>query len=333
MGGSADYSGNVIVDHNIFMNNHTEYYGGGLFGGSDTGITRIEDNLFVKNSAKSVHGAASLTCNGPTYIGNNTVTDNTAPEEGGLRLGGKGPCTMSNNIFYGNTGIDLILFSSGVVLVNNDIDAQKGTEGAGSVGNVKADPLFVGNGNYRLKSGSTLIDKGDNATAGTLTGTDLDGCNRIFNNTVDIGAFEHTAMPLPTFGQMFSYTAAVTPQRKTDPALAGPIGVGIIATGGNTIDLSVGIGPFSNAVDIYFGLSAPAIGPDLFILKPDNTFQPVSEGLIPWKENVKEDIQGTLFGEIPSSLLPSGTYTLYLLISPTGTVATYYLWSTTFLVP
>ena len=101
---------------------------------------------------------------------------------------------MSNNIFYGNTGIDLILFSSGVVLVNNDIDAQKGTEGAGSVGNVKADPLFVGNGNYRLKSGSTLIDKGDNATAGTLTGTDLDGCNRIFNNTVDIGAYEHTVM-------------------------------------------------------------------------------------------------------------------------------------------
>ena len=91
--------------------------------------------------------------------------------------------------------------------------------------------------------------------------------------------------------------------------------------------------PFINAVDIYFGLSAPAIGPDLFILKPDNTFQPVSEGLIPWRENVKEDVQGTLFGEIPSSLLPTGTYTLYLLISPTGTVATYYLWSTTFLLP
>ena len=330
--GSADHSGNVIVDHNIFVNNHTEYFGGGLAGGSDTGVTRIEDNLFVNNSADIAHGGASLTCNGPAYVGNNTVSDNTAPEEGGLRLGGKGPSTMSNNIFYGNTGGDLILSSSGIILINNNIDSQKGAADPLSSGNMKAAPTFVRDGSYRLKSDSTLIDAGNNATAGKLTGTDLDGYNRIFNNTVDIGAYEYTVTAFPTYGQVFPYTAATAPQRKTDPASAGPIGVGTIATGGSIINLAVGMGPFSKAVDIYFGLNAPSIAPDIFILKKNNAFQAISEGLVPWREDVSEDIQETLFGDISSSLLPTGTYTLYLLVSPTGTLVPYYLWSTTFIV-
>jgi hypothetical protein len=239
---------------------------------------------------------------------------------------------MSNNIFYGNTGTDLILSSNGIVLVNNNIGAQKGTAGTGSSGNVQVDPKFVGGENYRLQSGSNLVDAGDNTTAGALTGTDLEGYNRIFNATVDIGAYEYTVTTFPTYGQMFSYTAGTAPQRNSSPAQAGPIGVGIIATGGDIINLTVGIGPFSEAVDIYFGLYSPVIGPEVFILKHDNRFQVISEGLLPWRENVNADIQETLFGDIASSLLPSGTYTLYLLISPTGTLAPYYLWSTTFAV-
>ena len=51
-GGTADSSGNYTIDHNIFIGNSTSYFGGGLWGGSDLGITYIHNNLILNNYAE-----------------------------------------------------------------------------------------------------------------------------------------------------------------------------------------------------------------------------------------------------------------------------------------
>jgi predicted outer membrane repeat protein len=58
-------------------------------------------------------------------------------------------------------------------------------------------PLFVAPlaGNLRLNTGSPAIDAGDNADIPAGIATDLDGNQRIWNGTVDLGAYEHDAQP------------------------------------------------------------------------------------------------------------------------------------------
>jgi len=68
-------------------------------------------------------------------------------------------------------------------------------------GNITNEPMFVdkNNGNYRLSAGSPCINTGDNSLAPTnLTPVDLDGNLRIWNITVDMGAYEYGSVPPPT---------------------------------------------------------------------------------------------------------------------------------------
>ena len=194
IGGTAGYSGDITIDFNIFKDNtNTQYFGGALSGGTDGGVLRVENNLFVNNTAV-YNGAADLAAfSGSTaYITNNTVADNVATNTnptttGGFYIGAS-TLTISNNIFWGNTGRDLD--HSEALLENNDIEDRNGTLGAGSSGNVSVDPQFVGSGDYHLKSTSPLINAGTNTPGGGLPSTDLDGNPRIANGTVDMGAYE-----------------------------------------------------------------------------------------------------------------------------------------------
>ena len=61
-------------------------------------------------------------------------------------------------------------------------------------GNITNEPMFVdtNTGNYRLSAGSPCINAGNNQYAPTnVTPVDLDGNLRIWNATVDMGAYEY----------------------------------------------------------------------------------------------------------------------------------------------
>jgi len=58
IGGSAGHHGDVTVDHNIFVQNRAEYFGGALSGGSDLGTTVITSNLIAGNSTDLMHSRA-----------------------------------------------------------------------------------------------------------------------------------------------------------------------------------------------------------------------------------------------------------------------------------
>jgi len=122
------------------------------------------------------------------------------------------------------------------------------------------------------------------------------------------------------------------------------IGVGDVATGGDTLSIQINLDQFSTPVDIY-GAYILSTDPDnIYILNPDLTFQVFSVeeivqafsdgafpvGIEPWIENTIGLIDETLF-DMPTSGLPTGIYYLYLLVTPTaGSLDNYYLWETYF---
>lgn len=141
-------------------------------------------------------------------------------------------------------------------------------------------------------------------------------------------------MSVPAEQQFFpSYSPIASPVISADPSQAMPIGVGPIATGGDTLNIQVGLGQFSGLVDIYFGIYSSLIDPDnVYILTSGNTFQPFYAGFTPWMADTYGDINESLFGDISASAILPGTYDLYLAVTPSGSLDAYYLWSTKFTV-
>ncbi len=141
-----------------------------------------------------------------------------------------------------------------------------------------------------------------------------------------------------------SYGPMVSPIINSDPSKTMPIGIGAAAIGGEMAALQIGIGLFSEPVDIYFGIYAPSINAgSIYVLTPQNNLQPVpisslisngilqlsSVALTPWLSNTLGGINEPVLGQMPVSSLPFGTYSLYLLVTPAGNLNNYYLWSTT----
>lgn len=138
----------------------------------------------------------------------------------------------------------------------------------------------------------------------------------------------------PSKQEAFSLQPTENFIKSSAPSEAKPVGVGAVATGGSTLSINLGLNKLSGAVDIYFGIYAQKIdSANIYIMKSDYTFQTLSAGLVPWKSNTTGPINEKLFGNISASSLPSGTYDLYLLVTPAGNLNSYYLWSTYFLIP
>jgi len=134
-----------------------------------------------------------LTGNGPSgEVVHNTIADNTITGGGtwgGLRLAGGNPVVFANNIFWGNSGVDLKLANNNTYfLYANDVEEQEGAA-AGGANNVSVAPQFVGGNDYHLQATSTLIDAGDTVQA-TLPAFDLAAGPRLLGLGPDLGVYE-----------------------------------------------------------------------------------------------------------------------------------------------
>jgi hypothetical protein len=93
--------------------------------------------------------------------------------------------TVKNTILWGNTasaGKEIYLESSSTITVTySDVEG-------GWPGNINADPLFVGVGDYHLTSGSPCIDAG---TSDGAPAYDINGDGRPFGAGYDMGAYEY----------------------------------------------------------------------------------------------------------------------------------------------
>ncbi|MFI5296393.1 MAG: hypothetical protein ACHQ0Y_15375 [Thermodesulfovibrionales bacterium] len=155
------------------------------------------------------------------------------------------------------------------------------------------------------------------------------------------------AVPIGT--SFFGFSPTYFPSLEANPTTARPVGVGSILSPSvsSTLSVQIGLLTFTSPVDVYCAYTISTKPGIIKILNPDLTFQSFSfpeikqtlsngmlpTGVVPWKSNTAGPIKEALLGAIPASSLPKGTYTIYLLVTPTGRLDSHYLWRTSFLLP
>lgn len=139
-------------------------------------------------------------------------------------------------------------------------------------------------------------------------------------------------MAAPASASSFTYQGSGPPLISPDPSAARPFSYGDIESG--KVNLSAGFPHFNRPVDIYLALYAPHLDSNIWLIKSDNSLQPLSSGLAKWRDNTIGPINVSLYGDIPLKSLPSGAYYLYALVAPAGSLSNYYfLWNTAFAAP
>jgi hypothetical protein len=60
-----------------------------------------------------------------------------------------------------------------------------------------------------------------------------------------------------------------------------------------------------------------SVAPDIYLLREDNSLQPISSGIVPWKSNTTGPISEELFNVLLTSI-PEELYYFYLVVTPAG---------------
>ena len=214
----------TLIDSSVFGNGSADAAGGV---GAAGGIVGLQAGLTVVNSTicnNSGGGIASL--DGSLSITNSTITGNTAESGAGVAfypyVGAKNGPRLNNTIVAANhdskgAASDIsISGATGGPVTAAGASNLIGTGGSGGlVDGMNGNMVGVADANLRLAPlgdyggptqtvpplpGSPAIDAGSNALAigpdGKSLLTDQRGYYRIFNGTVDIGAYEYGSSPL-----------------------------------------------------------------------------------------------------------------------------------------
>jgi len=212
-GGIVNWIGGTMTVTNSTFENNSDDVGGGI---DNAGRMTVTNSTFAYNNAGFGGGIDDE--DGTMTVTNSTIADNSAGwEGGGLGVDG-GTATLDNTIVALNSTYttarlkspDIFLINGGTVSSTSAYNLI-GTGGTGGlVDGVNGNQVGVGNpglsalGDYggptqtiALLPGSPAIDAGSNAlavdpTSGQPLTTDQRGPGfvRIYNNVVDIGAFE-----------------------------------------------------------------------------------------------------------------------------------------------
>ncbi len=192
---------NVTIVNSLFSNNVSKNNGATLgFTGSSAWIrangsgstitTNIVNTTFAKNSDTGTR--ADLNSKGTLSLAKTSGTHNA---------------TISNSIFFNNTetsGATSLAVTQGhvnianVVEVNNSIAEDNFSNLIYLTNTSSANPMFMdaSNSDFKLQVGSPAIDSGNNSKVPAGITTDLLGNQRVFNTTVDMGAYEFGSSPL-----------------------------------------------------------------------------------------------------------------------------------------
>ncbi len=181
-----------LIENCRISHNFAELHGGGVFslesrpelrnctvvrnaiGGGDGGGMCFWDlsrpkitNCLVSDNSSEALGGGLFFEESPGSVTSCTIANNAAKfSGGGIYSRKQSSPVVTNCIVWGNAPDAIYLRSDGIVVTYSDI--ERGWTGRG---NISADPLFVGIGDYHLSSDSPCIDAG----IGTKVHDDIDG--------------------------------------------------------------------------------------------------------------------------------------------------------------
>jgi len=195
-GGLINSSSTLTLDRVSFIANTAAQQGGGMYHAA--GTINLFNVLFSRNSvytAGSYYGGG-LFVSGIANLTNVTFAGNTLAFIHATAIGGaglyrsSGTVKINNSIFWGNTrgaAKPDQLNATGVTATHTLIEGGFATGTQILIGN----PLFnqAEADDLQLKGGSPAIDAADNSLNTSIT--DLAGNPRIFDETIDMGAYEN----------------------------------------------------------------------------------------------------------------------------------------------
>jgi len=194
---TAGVTASPVLTNVSITNNTAARNGGGInnLGASGNKVAATLKNcLIARNTAKFGGGIFNDNYTANTYINTTLANNIITPGPGGGMFNNTAYCTetFKNSIIWGNKlggAVDNIWNNPGVVVTYNNSLLEGGTVGSGIISN--SDPLFINSatGNFHLFSTSPAKDAGNNSDISGVS-TDLGGGDRIFNTTVDLGAYE-----------------------------------------------------------------------------------------------------------------------------------------------
>ena len=192
--GIVNNYGSMVIANCIISGNITYAYGGGVY---NAATCLIVNSSFFGNVAGGSPGdnfGGSAFWGGTSFmkINNCTFSGNVSINGGGACVS-SGAGTISNCIFWNNTGGEIDSYFNGSF--GNPTVAHSIVKGGyAGTGNLDQDPLFAdaANNNFTLKPGSPAIDAGENSQYDiTQYGDkDLAANPRIVSGKIDRGAYE-----------------------------------------------------------------------------------------------------------------------------------------------
>ncbi|NOR44714.1 MAG: T9SS type A sorting domain-containing protein [Candidatus Delongbacteria bacterium] len=187
-GGIYALSGSITIDNSIiYSNTSTSGLGGGIFNNCDSFI--VNNSVISRNDGEGVYSYKSID------IYNSIISNNSSY---GVYLSSSSiDHEIAHCNVYSNTGSD---FYNCNQYLGNLVTTNSNGDSCDPWFNISMDPMFedVGNGDYRLQSGSPCIDAGTNTIDGyEFPIADFDNNYRIWDGDgngseiVDMGVYEY----------------------------------------------------------------------------------------------------------------------------------------------
>jgi hypothetical protein len=171
------------------------------------------------------------------------------------------------------------------------------------------------------------------------------------NHDIMYGTNRHSVsvpVPMPVGRFFYTYDTAYRPLiYDENPDVAMPVYPCLDFVDSLAPDMHIGLAldQFAEGVDIYAAYRTSFDSANVFVMNADRSFSPYSlddiliaineggsiEGINPWMTDVTESLRLNVF-TIPRAEFITGTYYLYLLAAPTGSLDSYYLWRTYFVI-
>jgi parallel beta-helix repeat protein len=193
-------SSSASITNCTITENITEWGGAGIeIVNSSPTVT----NCIISNNTATLNGAG-IRCreNSSPTITNCTIGNNTASGNGGgIHMQDNSSPTVTNSILWADSPDEISIDTGALGITYSDIE-----DGWPGEGNISADPLFVGGGDYHLTGMSPCINAG--TSAGAPDG-DIDGDPRPQQGGYDIGADEYV-IQAPIYDATGTWTYSIT---------------------------------------------------------------------------------------------------------------------------